>query len=443
MGEPLGQADPRPAAPIDPPRTLAWSLPLAWLVCLAPRVAFVLIQGIEGYGSYGAFVFERRNEYWYPAYEALAETLWAWSGESIDLHVGLHMLLHALLGPLAYLLARALDWSRRAAWLGVLGVSFVPYLIAVAGRQPQVGIVLVAVATLLVVFALWARGGYPLCLGLLFGLLGFGMLPLRPNALTVVVALLVFAAFRTRQRRAVWASAGCIVGLVLAVGSFQALRGGGLSILPSVTGLNLYIGNNPDVAEYVRRYDIDSLQDALFASDVPETKQAGVPEADARLLELALTFIREHPGETLSNTFWKGVRYWDVRLEDAETTPRLSNLSYTVPYLIYGCLALFGAVRLWQRGDRGTLAFLTVVVLAYWAPHLVFYGTIRYRMTTEIVLILLAAYAVDETWTRLRSRGEQRAGQEPSSPSSRASTGTAASATTRLPAGVRWMSSQK
>ena len=389
-----------------------WSaLAGAWLLCLLPRAAFVSVFGIDDQAGYGYFLYGDTTEYWYPLYRLLAEVLWLLAGGHAAVYVGLHIVVHALLGPLAFALARLLGWTTRAAWLSALGVSSVPYLIAVSGRQPQVGVVLVAVAALLVAFAAWERGGFRMGRGLVFAGLGYAMLPLRPNALSLVVALFALAMWRAPQRRPVGVAIGATVLLALGVSASQTLIGAESS-LPPVTGLNLYIGNNPDVAEYVHRHDINSLQDPVFEKLPPEMVQGNDPEVDRLLLEMALEFIRTHPLETLSNWFWKGLRYWGVRLEDADRKPLYWNLAYSVPYSAYGLLAIAGSVVLWRKRERDALGFLLVVMLAYWAPHVVFLPTIRYRMTTEIALLLLAARALDDFWTRWDRESWDQAGRQ-------------------------------
>jgi hypothetical protein len=102
---------------------------------------------------------------------------------------------------------------------------------------------------------------------------------------------------------------------------------------------------------------------------------------------------------------WKGIRYWDVRLEDADDNPLLWNLAFTGPYLVYGPLALLGALRMLRRGHGVLLAALGALLLAYWLPHLVFFPTIRMRMTTEFALVVMAAYAVAGGWGGAAARG--------------------------------------
>jgi hypothetical protein len=113
---------------------------------------------------------------------------------------------------------------------------------------------------------------------------------------------------------------------------------------------------------------------------------------DAVLQRLALEFIRAHPGTVLDNTLRKAWRWWDLRLEDAERNPWWWNLGYTGPYLAIAGLAVFGAWRMLGTGRSAALGLIAVVVISYWLPHLVLFPTIRMRMTTEFLLILVAAY---------------------------------------------------
>jgi hypothetical protein len=385
-------------------------LGVAWMVCLLPRAVVTWRMGpISDYLRFADPTAES-HAYLYPAYEALARLLWACSGGSVLLHVGQHVALHAAVGPLVYLCCARLKLSPGAAWLSVLGVALLPYYVSLAARQPQTGLVISFVATLLLVFLRWWDAAFSWRGGLTFAFLGFLSALLRPNLLVSVGLLYALALGYAGYRRATATgsfspgapgrilASGAVLGLLLVgLSAVSQLRTGYASPFPPVAGYNLYIGHNEHVGAYLRRYDILSLEDIWRDHGAPsEVLATHAPyERDRVLLRVGLDYAREHPGETLSNVLLKALRYWDVRLEDAEENPLLWNLGFTAPYLGYGCLAVLGIFWMLRERRGVALAILAVLLVSYWLPHLVFFPTIRMRMTTEFVLIVLAAHALD------------------------------------------------
>jgi hypothetical protein len=350
-----------------------------------PRAIFAASFGLGP--DYTYFLDGDTDSAWYPLYEQLASFLWAVSGGNVPVYVALHLVLHALVGPLVYSLALRLGLGLRTAWLSVVGVACLPYYVSVGARQPQVGVTIVLVALLVLVFVWWSNTRFGVGPGLLFALAGAALMTLRPNAASTIGALYVLAA--------VWALARSqAIRMVLLSGAVLALVSSGLASRNfGNLGFNLYMGNNPKVAEYALRYDITSLQDTTSAGIPPEASAVPLAERDRVFRRLALEYIRENPAGSVWNAVLKSWRYWDVRLEDARLTSRLENLAYTVPYLVYGSLALAGAWWMWKTRRDAAIVIGTAIV-SYWLPHVVFFGTVRMRMTVEFLLVMLAAFAV-------------------------------------------------
>jgi len=383
----------------------AWLI--TWAVCMVLRVGAV--AGLGLIASYTFFSEGLRNAYWYPGYEALAKAIWTLTAGIVPIYVALHLALHSLIGPLVFSIALRLNLGRTAAWLAALGVAVMPYYVSMAARQPQAGSLIVVFAATFLAFLEWKRRGFRLLPGLAFGVLGFVLFTMRPNATVnlllfyAVSAGFVFGAWRRGEHwrpgvTAILASGLVFTSLVAGMMAANWVTEGRLSPFPAVSGENLYIGNNRYTAAYVRRYDIDSLQDTLH-----EEFPAGVsPDDDASLRRSALAFMQANPLQTLENTFLKGVRYWDIRLERAERNSLYWNLAYTVPYITYGLLAIVGTALLWSRGQRFVVLLLGGTAIGFCAPHLLFHGTIRHRMTTEFLLLLLAGYALARLLDALR-----------------------------------------
>jgi hypothetical protein len=382
----------------------AWSTPrrlgLAFLVCLLPRAAAVLALGVIGDYRVFADPGAKTESWWYPLYGWLAETLWGLSAGQVAVHVAWHLAIHSSLGPLTYAIARRLRLGALAAWLAVFGVALLPYYLAVSARQPQVGVVIAFVALLVWGFLAWRDTGWGGA-----GAVGFAAASgtsafLRPNLLlteATLYGLALLAAARAGNRRALARILGSGAGVALvlvAAAAVARLETGHWTPFQPLAGYNLWLGHNPRTGEYLRRWDALSVEDAVRDHGLPPEADAApdLHARDAVLQRLALEFIRENPGTALENTLWKAWRWWDVRLEDAELNPWWWNLTYTGPYLAIVGLAAVGAWRMLRTGRGDALGVIAAVVISYWIPHLVLFPTIRMRMTTEFLLILVAAY---------------------------------------------------
>ena len=142
----------------------AWLI--TWAVCMVLRVGAVAGLGLVA--SYTFFSEGLRNAYWYPGYEALAETIWTLAAGIVPIYVALHLALHSLIGPLVFSIALRLNLGRTAAWLAALGVAVMPYYVSMAARQPQAGSLIVVFAATFLAFLEWKRRGFRLLPGLAF-----------------------------------------------------------------------------------------------------------------------------------------------------------------------------------------------------------------------------------------------------------------------------------
>jgi hypothetical protein len=388
-------------------RRLVARLLLAWLLCTIPRLAFTLIMGPSQ--DYQYFRGAPLNSYWYPLYSWIAGFFWILSQGSVPVYVGLHLVIHALIGPAVYLLATQLGFSRAGAWCSVAASGLLPYYVSIAARQANVGILIVLLAATLLSFVLWINRGFLHPLGGFCATISFLLLALRPNALSTIAflyGLAVIVAWRGRGetpsgalRRRLW-SVGLSVAVFLILVGLQAWgngrRTGHFTPFTPNHGYNLYVGNNPHVLEYAARYDIMSLESAVLDTGLPgEVAAASDPYIRDRILaRIALEYMLADPLRTLRHALVKSLRYWDFRMERAATLPWFWNAALALPYLIYGPLAVLGGLRMWRRRRRFPLLVLGGSLVSYWLPHVVYFGSIRMRMATEFLLLMLAAYGV-------------------------------------------------
>jgi len=378
-------------------------LAAAWCACAAPRALVFLFMSPSV--DYRFFIDGETGSYWYPFYTALAGLLWSAAGGVLPIYVAFHLAIDACLGPVVYLLAARLKFAPTQRWISVFGVATLPYYVSMTARQPTVGVTVVGFALLLLLFALWAEKGFRFRSGVWFAIGGFFYMHLRPNVLVTMAALYALAAVRhlrpgprgqqrpIRGTRAIIASALVLVALSTVMAAWNRGRTGHFSLLPPNNGYNLYVGNNPWLREYAARHDIPSFEQVVYDKGLPlEATPGDDPyERDASLARWTLRFAASHPRETVAGWLLKAWRYWDIRLEDADLNPALWNGSYTVPYVACVLLAGWGAWRLWARGSRWVVALVLVALFSYCLPYLVYFPSIRMRMTSEFLLVMLAA----------------------------------------------------
>lgn len=410
---------------------------LAWLVCLAPRALACWQLGLIGDYHVFADAGAKTEAHWYPLYRLTAELLWSASAGSVGLFAGYQVALHATIGPLVYGSSRRLGLSPAAAWLAVLGVAVLPYYVSMAPRQPQAGLVIAFVALTFWTFLAWRDSGYGWPGGVGFAALAGVSIFLRPNLLLTAAAFYAVALMETARARGGERAAplrilasGCLVGVALAgIAAHSKATRDHWSPFQPIAGYNLFLGHNERVGEYLRRWDVLSVEDVVRDHGFPPSVE-GIEdpyERDQALGALAIDFARSHPGETAVNTLLKAWRYWDFRLEDAERNPLLWNLAYSGPYVFCVMFAVLGGVSLVRRGRGRSLLLVLVLLGSYWLPHLVLFPTIRMRMTTEFALIVLAAEGLAAAIGRLETRVSDRRGTTRRAPAP-------ASATRRSPA---------
>lgn len=87
---------------------------------------------------------------------------------------------------------------------------------------------------------------------------------------------------------------------------------------------------------------------------------------------------------------------------------RLFSFGLFLPFMVYG---LFRSGRLaWQKRSAGVpfhgpgALLLVLFAMIYTAVHLLSWANVRYRLPVDAVLILFAAYGLDDLWRRVRSR---------------------------------------
>lgn len=381
---------------------------VAWVACAVPRVVLFLAQwpnvrleasSLDFPGGQAAS--DLHTPLWPPAFEAIAELLWRAAGGHPFVY-GLELIaVHALVGVAVLWIARALSLSVRASWIAVAGVALLPYYVATAVRQVDVGVIIALSALAVAVLARWWVSASERWLSAVgAAAAAFVWFLARAEAGVVIVMIFAWAWSREPVSRHRVARAAALFGLcLLGWSGMNAVRFGHFTPFPAHGGYHLWVANHPGAAEELWRRDFNPslVVEPPGAADVAT---GDVYATDAAASRAAWSFVVAHPGEVLRALAPKVYRYWDPQLDDQTPHSTVQRVAYTVPYAIYLPLAVVGAVWLWRRREGWPLALLTSVIVGYWAPHVLLYGLIRHRMTVEWALVILAAVAVDALFLR-------------------------------------------
>jgi hypothetical protein len=223
-------------------------------------------------------------------------------------------------------------------------------------------------------------------------------------------------------------AAAVLTGTALLVVAPYAVRNYALNgaILPTRSGLNLFISNSPYTAHIFPCYGPDILLEYAY-SVLEGAARPPLPESpalerqrDAEWTALAWREMRQHPLRTAGLKARNVLYFFSVKLvpfhEPTETTRillggngqftvenspprrRSHQIIYAVSYTPVLVLAI-GGVWL-RRRDLGRDAVLWCVVLTFVAAHALYFPTTRYRVPIEFVLLFYAAVALDRRFRR-------------------------------------------
>jgi len=153
-------------------------------------------------------------------------------------------------------------------------------------------------------------------------------------------------------------------------------------------GPSLYDGLNPDATG-------DSNMEFFERDNLPS--KMNEYEVDQHYRKLAFDFARQNPGRTAklgAAKLWRFWKPWPNAEQFSSWPARIAVVIFFIPMIV---LAVRGG---WEcRGEFWSLAILVGPVLYFSALHLLFVGSLRYRLPAEYPLLVLSAVGW-ETWTK-------------------------------------------
>jgi 4-amino-4-deoxy-L-arabinose transferase-like glycosyltransferase len=221
---------------------------------------------------------------------------------------------------------------------------------------------------------------WPVLAGLLFGVATL----VRPTWLLVAPgAAALHCLTASNWKRALGQATLMIaaLSLTLAPWALRNARVTGHFVLTTLwVGASLYDGLNPNAT---------GASDMRFVEEDGHFRRMTEYEADRHYRGAALDFVREHPWRTVTLAGEKLWRFWNPLPNAAQfehPLVRWGTLAWTLPFLGLAALGVWHA-----RGSFWSWMIPTGAVLYFSMVHLVFVGSLRYRLPAEYPLAAVAA----------------------------------------------------
>jgi len=228
--------------------------------------------------------------------------------------------------------------------------------------------------------ALWVTGGL-----------------INPSILSLFPFFLVWLLWSGRKESGLWVKHAAAVLLLFTIGLVPwTVRNyrtfGKIIVLRSNFGLELWLGNNPNV--------IDMLSQMSHPNDNPEeaakfTRMGEIAYMADKQHE-ALAFMRTHPAATLNNTFHRFVDIW-LAQTDSLVDIWVSASLYGKTLLTFTCmLSLLGllGVLYAHRSRNPDAAPFGMVLLIFPMVFYLTHSSPRYRFPMDPIIVVLAASSV-------------------------------------------------
>jgi hypothetical protein len=115
--------------------------------------------------------------------------------------------------------------------------------------------------------------------------------------------------------------------------------------------------------------------------------------------DAAVDWVRRHPREALSLAWVKLRRTWSVTINASDYA---SPFYARVAWLTVAPEFVLAACGVWVlRRRRGVVTLLLIVAIYFTLVHMVFVGSVRYRVPAMPFLFVLVGVAVDRLWCRI------------------------------------------
>ena len=216
----------------------------------------------------------------------------------------------------------------------------------------------------------------------------------NPSILSLFPFFLGWLLWKARNESASWAKRGAVALLLFSIGLVPwTIRNyrvfGKFIVLRSNFGLELWLGNNPNVT--------DTMSQWAHPNDNPQEaekyKRMGEIAYMAEKQHEAFAFMRTHPRETLYFMFHRFANNWLATTDtpkDYWTYGGLRSKAFLIQNSLLSLFCLLGALFVYRARHPDAVPYALVLLIF----PLVFYMThssLRYRFPMDPIMVVLAA----------------------------------------------------
>jgi len=341
----------------------------------------------------------------------------SWAVQAIQCALG------ALGAPLLCRLAASLTGRERVGLISGALYAVYPLSIRYGGNISDATLMTVLVLGFAYAFATahtrWRAAGAGVCLGLMM-MTRMMTLPLLP------LGAALLGRDRGARAAAAFASAAIVIVAPYALRNY-ALNGW---MLPTRSGLNLFISNCEYTAKVLPDYGPDILEDYAQTMLARRAPWVGPPSplqeraADRAFTRLAIEHIAADPMGTLRLRLQNVLYFFSpvlvprrdptaatifhidddgrATIENGAQRPIVDRAVYTLSYAPIAALALGGIWTRRRQLRRDGILWATVVTFV--GVHAMYFPTTRYRLPIEFVLLFYSAVAIERSSGRETSR---------------------------------------
>ena len=179
--------------------------------------------------------------------------------------------------------------------------------------------------------------------------------------------------------------------------------------LSAHSGVNLWIGNNPEATGYprfplgLRAGQQAMLQDSITGAEAAAGRPLKRSEVSRFWSAKAKAYIAANPAEWLSLLGLKIANFWNAfQYDDLSIITSLREQGITLPGLRFGIIAVFalaGIALAWR--DYPASRWIVAAIFLHVAALLSVFVTERYRLAAVPGLLLFGAFAVWRLWQTL------------------------------------------
>ncbi len=356
------------------------------------------------------------NFFWQPFfYQFFLSMVYFFSGSSIITAKVIQVLLGGLTCALVYRLGEKIFDRRIGIIAGLITVFYGPLLFYESELLATGWAAFWAVV--LVLLFLKTQEKDKLRHWFLLGLCGALSIITRPTFLLFFIAGCIWLRFKVQRRVSLMTRFGALfVGILIVtvpVGLAAMHAGQKFSVLPSSSGINLYIGNNPDYRQTLTERPSEDWEEKLFKRLSKNEISKNAWERDSFFKQRVIEYVKNQPLD-----FAKGLGHKTLEFICSREIPRnvsvymfgrwsrlLRLLTWRVdgfgfPFGLIFPLVVLGLIFNWRRIPAPVILFIVLYPLSI----ILFFVTSRYKVPVVPILAILAAAGLVSVVDRIRLR---------------------------------------